>query len=122
MVLVLLVLPGGGIPQSIAAETRMATAELKRTLQTFACAKYKILTKHPKGREVDDADAFSFNAAFTCPMAKLKIQTVAVRVETNDERKETEDKVDEARNTQCDVSPSLEGPGGVETPNEGVGC
>ncbi len=82
----------------------MAPAELKRTLQTFACAKYKVLTKHPKGRDVDETDSFSFNSAFTCPMAKIKIQTVAVRVETSDERKETEDKVDEARNTQCDAA------------------
>lgn len=82
----------------------MAPSELKRTLQTFACAKYKILTKHPKGREVDETDVFSFNSAFTCPMSKIKITTVAVRVETTDERRETEDKVDEARNTQCDVS------------------
>jgi hypothetical protein len=82
----------------------MPSAELKRTLQTLACAKYKILTKHPKGRDVNDTDAFSFNSAFSCPLAKIKIATIAAKVETDAERRETESKVDEARNTQCDVS------------------
>ncbi|GAA5912517.1 hypothetical protein JCM6882_004789, partial [Rhodosporidiobolus microsporus] len=86
----------------ISKSTNMLTAELKRTLQTLACAKYKILTKHPKGRDVNDADAFSFNSAFTCPLAKIKIATIAAKVETDSERRETEIKVDEARNTQCD--------------------
>lgn len=82
----------------------MATAELKRTLQSLACAKYKVLTKVPKGRDVDDTDSFLFNSSFTAPLAKIKIQTVASKVETADERRETEEKVEEMRNTQCDVS------------------
>ena len=81
----------------------MPAAELKRTLQTLACAKYKVLTKHPRGRDVAESDEFSFNLGFTAPLAKIKIQTVAAKVETDAERRETEGKVDEARNTQCDV-------------------
>ncbi|GAA6055941.1 hypothetical protein JCM3770_005606 [Rhodotorula araucariae] len=87
----------------IANSTNMPAADLKRTLQTLACAKYKVLTKHPRGRDVADSDEFSFNAAFTAPLAKIRIQTVAAKVETDAERKETENKVDEARNTQCDA-------------------
>ncbi|BGP14809.1 hypothetical protein JCM10213v2_002764 [Rhodosporidiobolus nylandii] len=87
----------------ISNSTNMVSAELKRVLQTLACAKYKVLTKHPKGREINDSDAFSFNAAFTSPLAKIKIATVAAKVETDQERRETEIKVDEARNTQCDA-------------------
>lgn len=82
----------------------MASGELKRTLQTLACAKYKVLTKTPKGRDVDETDFFSFNDAFTSPLAKIKIMTIASRVESNDERRETDEKIDEMRNTQCDVS------------------
>lgn len=81
----------------------MAAAELKRTLQSLACAKYKVLTKVPKGRDVDDTDSFLYNSAFTAPLAKIKIQTVASKVESADERRETEEKVEEMRNTQCDV-------------------
>ncbi|TNY24532.1 Cullin-domain-containing protein [Rhodotorula diobovata] len=87
----------------IAGSTNMPAAELKRTLQTLACAKYKVLTKHPRGRDVAESDEFSFNLGFTAPLAKIKIQTVAAKVETDAERRETEGKVDEARNTQCDA-------------------
>lgn len=84
--------------------TNMKSAELKRTLQSLACAKFKVLTKHPKGRDVDDTDAFSFNYGFTSPLAKIKIQTIASKVETADERRETDTKLEEVRNTECDVS------------------
>ena len=80
---------------------------MKRTLQSLACAKFKILTKSPKGRDVDDTDVFSFNSGFTCPLAKIKIQMVANKVESNEERKETDIQVDEQRSTLCDVSFSL---------------
>ena len=82
----------------------MVAAELKRTLQTLACAKYKVLTKHPKGRDISESDYFSFNSGFTAPLAKIRIQTIAAKVETDAERRETDLKVEEARNTQCDVS------------------
>ncbi|ORY88874.1 Cullin-domain-containing protein [Leucosporidium creatinivorum] len=89
--------------QDIASSTNMAAADLKRTLQSLACAKFKVLTKVPKGRDVDDTDSFLFNSAFTAPLAKIKIQTVASKVESADERRETEEKVEEMRNTQCDA-------------------
>lgn len=92
-------------PQDIARSTSMVPGELKRTLQTLACAKYKVLTKHPRGRDISESDQFSFNSSFTAPLAKIRIQTIAAKVETDAERRETESKVDEARNTQCDVSP-----------------
>lgn len=85
----------------------MPSAELKRTLQTLACAKFKVLTKHPRGRDVAESDEFSFNLSFTAPLAKIRIQTVAAKVETDAEWRETEGKVDEARNTQCDVRLAL---------------
>ncbi|TKA58299.1 hypothetical protein B0A53_00036 [Rhodotorula sp. CCFEE 5036] len=89
--------------RDIANSTNMVAAELKRTLQTLACAKYKVLTKHPKGRDISESDYFSFNSGFTAPLAKIRIQTIAAKVETDAERRETELKVEEARNTQCDA-------------------
>lgn len=53
---------------------------------------------------MNDTDKFSFNNDFSCPLAKIKIQTVVNKVESAEESKETEEKVDEARNTVCDVS------------------
>ena len=90
--------------QEIKEATGIADAELQRHLQSLACAKFKILKKHPHGRDVDPSDSFSFNADFSAPMQKIKISTVSSRPESNDERKETRDHIDEERRHQTDVS------------------
>jgi cullin 3 len=78
--------------------TSISPAELKRHLQSLACAKFKILTKDPKGREVNESDRFTFNSGFQSNMARIKIMTVAAaKVETTDERKDTMEKVEETR-------------------------
>ncbi|KAG5458848.1 MAG: Cullin protein neddylation domain-containing protein, partial [Olpidium bornovanus] len=81
----------------IQEETEISDADLRRNLQSLACAKYKVLVKEPKGREVSEGDTFSFNSAFQSPLARLKIQTVASRPETEAEIRDTRDRVDEAR-------------------------
>jgi cullin 3 len=77
--------------------------ELKRQLQSLACAKFKILKKHPPGREVYPDDSFSFNNDFSSAMQKIKISTISSRVESKDERKETRDRIDEERKHQMEV-------------------
>ena len=72
-------------------------------MQSLACAKFKILKKHPPGREVDSGDSFSYNVDFSAPLQKIKISTVASRVENSEERKETKDRVDEDRKHQMEV-------------------
>ncbi|KAI5474571.1 cullin 3, partial [Pseudohyphozyma bogoriensis] len=89
--------------KDISSATGIIAAELRRTLQSLACAKYKVLTKTPRGKEVNDDDLFEFNSGFQCNLAKIKIQTVASKVESAEERKETESKVDEERNTLCEA-------------------
>jgi cullin 3 len=84
-------------------ETSIVDNELQRHLQSLACAKYKILKKHPPSREVDPTDSFSFNLAFSSPLQKIKISTVASKVETNEERKETRDRIDDERRHQTEV-------------------
>ncbi|GAA6063234.1 hypothetical protein JCM10212_005841 [Sporobolomyces blumeae] len=88
----------------ISKSTNMVAVELKRTLQTLACAKWKVLVKHPKGRDINETDAFSFNSAFTAPINKIRIQTIINKVETAEERQETDAKVEESRMTQCDAA------------------
>ncbi|KAG6817343.1 hypothetical protein H0H87_009942 [Tephrocybe sp. NHM501043] len=83
--------------------TNIDHTELQRNLQSLACAKYKILKKHPPGREVEKDDSFSFNAGFTSNMRKLKVGTVASRVESGEERKETRDRIDEERRHQTEA-------------------
>ncbi|KAJ9110295.1 hypothetical protein QFC19_001698 [Naganishia cerealis] len=89
--------------QDIKASTQIPDSDLFRSLQSLACAKFKILTKNPKSRDVGPNDKFSFNNNFTCPLAKIKIQTIVGKVENNEERAETQEKVDEERKHQIEV-------------------
>jgi len=77
--------------------------ESKRQLQSLACAKYKILKKHPPGRDVKDSDSFSFNEGFQSDLHKIKIAVVAAKVESGEERKETRDRIEEERKHQADA-------------------
>lgn len=88
----------------IKTRTSIADTELKRTLQSLACGKYKILNKEPKSKEVGDSDRFNFNFNFTCPLARIKINQVAARVESQEEKKETNVKLEEDRKNQVEVS------------------
>ena len=89
--------------RDIRAATRMPDVDLQRTLQSLACAKYKVLQKEPKGRDVHETDLFSFHADFTCPLARVKIAQIAAKVESPQERKETTAKVEEERKNQVEV-------------------
>ncbi|CCM00091.1 uncharacterized protein FIBRA_02118 [Fibroporia radiculosa] len=89
--------------EEIKSGTAIPDQELQRNLQSLACAKYKILKKHPAGRDVNPHDSFSFNADFSAPLQKIKISTVASRVENTDERKETKDRIDDERRHQTEA-------------------
>jgi cullin 4 len=54
-------------------------AELRRTLQSLACGKKKVLRKIPEGREVGDDDVFRFNADFTDPHARVHINSIQAK-------------------------------------------
>lgn len=83
--------------------TDLVDADLQRTLQSLACGKFRVLTKTPKGRDVNATDTFAFNDNFTCPLARIKIMQVASKVETPKEREETQGQVDEERKHQVEV-------------------
>jgi cullin 4 len=53
--------------------------ELKRTLQSLACGKKKVLKKNPQGKDVNDTDVFKFNSEFTDPHAKVHINSIQVK-------------------------------------------
>ena len=55
-------------------------AELRRVLQSLACAKKKVLKKLPAGRDIHDADIFKFNADFDDPRPKVHINSIQVKV------------------------------------------
>ncbi|QSS65488.1 cullin, nuclear pore complex subunit Nup192 [Histoplasma capsulatum] len=72
--------------------TGLSDIELKRTLQSLACAKYRVLTKRPKGRDVNDDDTFSFNSNFSDPKMRIKINQIQLK-ETKQENKTTHERV-----------------------------
>jgi cullin-4 len=76
----------------IASATGLVDAELQRTLQSLACAKFRILTKYPKGREVNPTDTFTVNMNFTDPKYRIKINQIQLK-ETKEENKETHERV-----------------------------
>src|ERR1700722_2944720 len=53
--------------------------ELKRTLQSLACGKKRVLKKIPPGRDVDEDDIFRFNPDFTDTRSKVHINSIQVK-------------------------------------------
>jgi hypothetical protein len=76
----------------IRASCGLVDAELRRTLQSLACAKYQVLRKHPRGREVNDTDTFTFNSTFQDAKLRIKINQIQLK-ETKEENKETHERV-----------------------------
>jgi hypothetical protein len=72
----------------IRSATSLPDPELQRTLQSLACAKYRVLTKTPKGRDVNPTDTFAYNSGFTDPKTRIKINQIQLK-ETKEENKET---------------------------------
>lgn len=66
--------------------------ELKRTLQSLACARYRVLRKNPLGKDVNNSDTFSINTAFTHPKYRIKINQIQVK-ETKAENQATHERV-----------------------------
>ena len=88
----------------IAEATEIPGPELKRGLQSLACAKFKILNKEPKGRDVNEDDVFTFNADFSAKHLRFKVGTVTASKENEVEKQETRQKVDEDRKPQIDAA------------------
>ncbi|KAK5077506.1 hypothetical protein LTR70_009710 [Exophiala xenobiotica] len=78
--------------EQIKSATNLPDAEVKRTLQSLACGKYKVLVKTPKGRDVNEGDNFAFNEKFTDPRFRVKINQIQLK-ETKEENKETHQRV-----------------------------
>ncbi|XP_072674491.1 cullin-4B-like isoform X2 [Canis lupus baileyi] len=61
-------------------EIKMATGledrELRRTLQSLACGRARVLIKNPKGKDVEDGDRFFCNEEFKHKLFKIKINQI----------------------------------------------
>ncbi|XP_068626243.1 cullin-4A [Battus philenor] len=89
--------------EEIKAATNIEEGELRRTLQSLACGKARVLSKTPRGREVHDADHFAFNADFTNKLFRIKINQIQMK-ETSEEQKATEERVFQDRQYQIDAA------------------
>ncbi|OAA38533.1 ubiquitin ligase subunit CulD [Metarhizium rileyi] len=86
--------PTGGFftYEQIAAATGLQGGDLDRTLQSLACGKARVITKHPKGREVNPTDTFTFNQAFSDAKYRVKINQIQLK-ETKEENKATHERI-----------------------------
>lgn len=65
--------------EELKAASLIEEGELKRTLQSLACGKARVIMKTPKGREVDVADRFAFNNEFTNKLFRIKINQIQMK-------------------------------------------
>ncbi|XKL62754.1 hypothetical protein PGB90_002587 [Kerria lacca] len=89
--------------EDIRSQTSIEDGELRRTLQSLACGKARVLLKTPKGREIEDGDVFSFNADFMNKLFRIKINQIQMK-ETMEEQKATEERVFQDRQYQIDAA------------------
>ena len=81
--------------QEMKDQTNIEDGEMRRTLQvshdteyleklsffifqSLACGKARVLTKIPKGKDINDGDRFAYNKDFTNALYKIKINQVGV--------------------------------------------
>ncbi|KAH9947362.1 Cullin-domain-containing protein [Amylocystis lapponica] len=84
-------------------QTRMEDAELRRTLQSLACGKKRVLKKHPPGKDVNDGDTFQFNADFTDQRYQVHINSIQAK-ETLEESKRTQTSIEGDRKHALDAA------------------
>ncbi|XP_062260343.1 cullin-3-like [Platichthys flesus] len=93
--------------EEILQETDIPERELVRALQSLACGKptQRVLTKEPKSKEIENGHLFTVNDQFTSKLHRVKIQTVAAKQgESDPERKETRQKVDDDRKHEIEAA------------------
>nr|KAG5690953.1 hypothetical protein BaRGS_027272 [Batillaria attramentaria] len=87
----------------IKAATGIEDTELRRTLQSLACGKARVLHKTPKGKDVEDGDKFQFNDDFKHKLYRIKINQIQMK-ETQEENVSTTEKVFHDRQYQVDAA------------------
>ncbi|TVU44716.1 hypothetical protein EJB05_04167 [Eragrostis curvula] len=87
----------------IKESTGIEDKELRRTLQSLACGKVRVLQKMPKGRDVEDKDEFVFNEEFSAPLYRIKVNAIQMK-ETVEENTSTTERVFQDRQYQVDAA------------------
>lgn len=71
------------IYEDILAATGIEDGELRRTLQSLACGRARVITKTPKGRDIENGDQFDFNNDFTNKLFRIKINQIQMKETVN---------------------------------------
>lgn len=91
--------------KEIEQATEIASLDLKRCLQSLALVKGKnVLRKEPMSKDVGEDDSFFVNDKFTSKFYKVKIGTVVAQKESEPEKQETRQKVEEDRKPQIEAA------------------
>uniref|UniRef100_H3A502 Cullin-4A n=1 Tax=Latimeria chalumnae TaxID=7897 RepID=H3A502_LATCH len=89
--------------EDIKTATGIEDNELKRTLQSLACGKARVLIKNPKGKDIDDGDKFTFHSDFKHKLFRIKINQIQMK-ETVEEQASTTERVFQDRQYQIDAA------------------
>ncbi|KAL7070006.1 hypothetical protein ACQ4LE_010780 [Meloidogyne hapla] len=89
--------------KEIAENTKIEDIELKRTLQSLACGKFRVLHKQPKGKDVNSDDNFVLNEEFNDRLYRIRISQVQMK-ETEQEHQQTEEQILQDRLYQIDAA------------------
>nr|CAH7737582.1 unnamed protein product [Callosobruchus chinensis] len=92
--------------EEILNESDIPERDLIRALQSLAMGKatQRVLIKNPKTKEIESSHEFYVNDSFTSKLHRVKIQTVAAKGESEPERRETRNKVDEDRKHEIEAA------------------
>ncbi|OVA09034.1 Cullin [Macleaya cordata] len=91
--------------KEIEQATEIPSSDLKRCLQSLACVKSKlVLRKEPMSKDIGENDAFFINDKFTSKHYKVKIGTVVAQKESEPEKQETRQRVEEDRKPQIEAA------------------
>ncbi|XP_067298437.1 cullin-4A [Pseudorasbora parva] len=89
--------------EEIRTATGIEDGELKRTLQSLACGKARVLNKTPRGKDVEESDRFQFNSDFRHKLFRIKINQIQMK-ETVEEQVSTTERVFQDRQYQIDAA------------------
>ncbi|CAF2141394.1 unnamed protein product [Rotaria magnacalcarata] len=89
--------------KDIHEQTKILEPELKRTLQSLACGKIRLLNKKPMSKDINSDDLFSLNTSFEHKLIRIKINQVQLK-ETPEENSSTTERVVQDRHYQIDAA------------------
>ncbi|RYR64882.1 hypothetical protein Ahy_A03g010909 isoform A [Arachis hypogaea] len=91
--------------KEIEQATEIPASDLKRCLQSLALVKGRnVLRKEPMSKDVGEDDAFFVNDKFSSKLYKVKIGTVVAQKESEPEKQETRQRVEEDRKPQIEAA------------------